>query len=54
MYWLEFVPLGCLKTTKQMPSQCDGWKNPFGDGKASNFIMDYIATKYVSFKYKIK
>jgi hypothetical protein len=43
-----------LKATKQMLSQGDGWKNPFGDGNTNNFIMDYIATKYVSFKYKIK
>jgi hypothetical protein len=43
-----------LKATKQMLSQGDGWQNPFGDGNTSNFIMDYIAIKYVSFKYKIK
>ena len=29
------------KATKQMLSQSDGWKNPFGNGQASNFIMDY-------------
>ena len=43
-----------LKGTKQMLMQGNDWKNPFGDGKASNFIMDYVATKYVSFKYKVK
>jgi len=25
-----------LNGTKQLLSQGDGWKNPFGDGKASN------------------
>ena len=25
-----------LKATKQMLSQGDGWKNPFGDGKQLN------------------
>jgi len=31
-----------LKVTKQMLSQGDGWKNPFGDGKASNLILDLL------------
>jgi hypothetical protein len=31
-----------LKATKQMLSQGDGWKNPFGDGKASNLILDLL------------
>jgi len=32
-----------LKATKQMLSQGDGWKNPFGDGKTSNLILDFVA-----------
>ena len=31
-----------LEATKQMLSQGDGWKNPFGDGKASNLILDLL------------
>jgi UDP-N-acetylglucosamine 2-epimerase (non-hydrolysing) len=31
-----------LKATRQMISQGDGWKNPFGDGKASNLILDLL------------
>jgi UDP-N-acetylglucosamine 2-epimerase (non-hydrolysing) len=31
-----------LKATKQMLSQGDGWTNPFGDGKASNLILDLL------------
>ena len=32
-----------LKGTTQMLSKRDGWKNPFGDGKASGLILDFIA-----------
>ena len=35
----NFMPKG----TKQMLSPGDGWKNPFGDGKASNLILDSVA-----------
>jgi len=31
-----------LKGTKQMLTQGNGWKNPFGDGKTSNLILDSI------------
>lgn len=33
-----------LKAAKQMLSQGNGWKNPFGDGRASNFILDAVST----------
>ena len=29
-----------LEATKQMLSQGNGWKNPYGNGRASNFILD--------------
>jgi UDP-N-acetylglucosamine 2-epimerase (non-hydrolysing) len=29
-----------IKGTKQMLSRLDYWTNPFGDGQASNFIMN--------------
>jgi len=32
-----------LKATKQMLSQGDVWENPFGDGRASDLILDFIA-----------
>jgi len=32
-----------LKATRQMLMRGNDWTNPFGDGQASNFIMDYIA-----------
>jgi UDP-N-acetylglucosamine 2-epimerase (non-hydrolysing) len=32
-----------LRATRQMLSKSDGWKNPFGDGKASKLILDFIA-----------
>jgi UDP-N-acetylglucosamine 2-epimerase (non-hydrolysing) len=32
-----------LKATRQMISKNGGWKNPFGDGRAGNLILDYIA-----------
>ncbi|MHC1688646.1 MAG: non-hydrolyzing UDP-N-acetylglucosamine 2-epimerase [Methanothrix sp.] len=31
-----------LKGTKQMLSRDNCWMNPFGNGQASNFIMDYL------------
>jgi len=31
-----------LKGTKQMLTQVDGLRNPFGDGKTSNLILDSI------------
>jgi len=31
-----------LEATKQMLSQGDDWKNLFGDGKASNLILDLL------------
>jgi UDP-N-acetylglucosamine 2-epimerase (non-hydrolysing) len=31
-----------LKATNQMLSQGNGWKNPFGDGRASRFILDAV------------
>ncbi|MCK9566635.1 MAG: UDP-N-acetyl glucosamine 2-epimerase [Methanothrix sp.] len=32
-----------LKATRQMLWQSGGWKNPFGDGRAGNLIMDSFA-----------
>jgi UDP-N-acetylglucosamine 2-epimerase (non-hydrolysing) len=31
-----------LKAAKQMLLRKDGWTNPFGDGRASNLILDSI------------
>ncbi len=31
-----------LKATKQMLMKDNGWKNPFGDGRASKFILDVV------------
>jgi len=31
-----------LRATRQIVSQCNGWKNPFGDGRASSSILNVV------------
>ena len=38
----EMSAIKILKATRQMLLQGNGWMNPFGYGRASNFILDAV------------
>jgi len=39
--------IGILKATKQMLMKDNVWKNPFGDGRASKFILDAVPSSRI-------